>query len=1324
MEVSARGSPWDDVVEMIKAAQGKGCDPLSWAIQIHSLLNSSGESLPSLELADLLVSYICWENNVPIMWKFLEKAFMLKIVPPMLVLALLSVRVIPCRNFQPAAYRLYLELLRRHAFELKSLINGPNYPKVMKTIDHVFHHSQIFGLTQSGPGVIVVEFIFSIVWQLLDASMDDEGLLKLTPEKKSRWANLYQEMELDMHDSYNDKKTEHQEKLQNLNTLTAIDIIGQFLQDKFFSRILYLVRQNMPIHWRSFIQQLQLMGANSLALRKSRTVSSEVILKFASDTDVVWSDERKMRSQQKFQAVLAFDYLSSSASLCHGASHSALWIPLDLVLEDAMDGYQVSTTSAIEIINGLIKTLRAINGTSWHDTFLGLWLAALRVVQRERDPIEGPMPRIDTRLCMLLCIIPLVITEFIEEDEMTPIHESDSGPTDHLKDKRVPGNCRGELESSLQVLGDYQSLLVPPQSIVAAANQAAAKAMLSISGITIGSAYFESLTMQEMPIDFSGNMRHLIVEACIARNLLDTSAYLWPGYVSGRINRLPQCLPTQAPGWSSFMKGAALTPPMVNALVSSPASSLAELEKIFEIATKGSEDEKISGATILCGASLLKGWNIQEHTVHFIIRLLSPPVPAESTEGNNHLINYAPILNVLIVGIAPVDCVQTFSLHGLVPQLACSLMPICEVFGSCVPNVSWTLSSGEEISAHAVFSNAFILLLRLWKFNRPPLEHGIGDVPTVGSQLTPEYLLLVRNSHLMSAGNIHKDRNRRRLSTIATLSSPNSVFVDSFPKLKAWYRQHLACIASTLSGLVHGTPFHQIVEGILNMMFIKINKGSQASVPSGSSSSSGPGNEDTSTRPKLPAWDILEAIPFVVDAALTACAHGRFSPRELATGLKDLADFLPASLATIVSYFSAEVTRGVWKPAFMNGTDWPSPAANLLNVEQQIKKILAATGVDVPSLDPGGSSPSTLPLPLAAFVSLTITYKIDKASERFLNLAGPALESLAAGCPWPCMPIVASLWTQKAKRWSDFLVFSASRTVFLHNSDAVVQLLKSCFTATLGMNSSPFSCNGGVGALLGHGFKSHLCGGISPVAPGILYLRVYRSLRDVVFVTEEIVSILMHSVREIVSGGLPKERLDKLKTAKDGIRYGQVSLAASMTRVKLAAALGASLVWLSGGFMLVQLLIKETLPSWFIAVHRSDQEEESDGMVAMLGGYALAYFAVLCGAFAWGVDSSSSASKRRPNVLGIHMEFLASALDGKISLGCDSATWRAYVSGFVSLMVGCTPNWILEADVDVLKRLSNGLRQLNEEKLALALLSAGGLGTMGAAAELIIDYEM
>lgn len=371
-------------------------------------------------------------------------------------------------------------------------------------------------------------------------------------------------------------------------------------------------------------------------------------------------------------------------------------------------------------------------------------------------------------------------------------------------------------------------------------------------------------------------------------------------------------------------------------------------------------------------------------------------------------------------------------------------------------------------------------------------------------------------------------------------------------------------------------------------------------------------------------------------------------------------------------------------------------------------------------LQADGNAPATLPLPLAAFLSLTITYKLDKSSERFLVLIGPSLINLSSGCPWPCMPIVGSLWAQKVKRWSDFFVFSASGTVFHHSRDAVVQLLKSCFTSTLGLGSACIYNNGGVGALLGHGFGSHFCGGISPVAPGILYLRVYRSIRDAMFLTEEIVSLLMLSVRDIASGGLPKGEAHKLKKAKYGMRYGQVSLAASMTRVKHAALLGASFLWISGGSSLVQSLITETLPSWFLSAQGLEQEVgESGVVVAILRGYALAYFAVLSGTFAWGIDSLSAASKRRPKVLGIHLEFLANALDGKISLRCDCATWRAYVSGFMSLMVSCTPLWIEELDASILKRVSKGLRQLNEDDLALHLLEIRGTSLMGEVAEMI-----
>lgn len=55
-----------------------------------------------------------------------------------------------------------------------------------------------------------------------------------------------------------------------------------------------------------------------------------------------------------------------------------------------------------------------------------------------------------------------------------------------------------------------------------------------------------------------------------------------------------------------------------------------------------------------------------------------------------------------------------------------------------------------------------------------------------------------------------------------------------------------------------------------------------------------------------------------------------------------------------MSYLTAEVTRGTWKPASMNGTDWPCPDANLTYIEEQIKTIVAAAAVDVSSSSSSG----------------------------------------------------------------------------------------------------------------------------------------------------------------------------------------------------------------------------------------------------------------------------------------------------------------------------------------------------------------------------------
>jgi hypothetical protein len=73
----------------------------------------------------------------------------------------------------------------------------------------------------------------------------------------------------------------------------------------------------------------------------------------------------------------------------------------------------------------------------------------------------------------------------------------------------------------------------------------------------------------------------------------------------------------------------------------------------------------------------------------------------------------------------------------------------------------------------------------------------MGDGAPVGSQLTeptPEYLLLLRNSKVLSP----KQRNEQKQLQDTSIPSEHPIFMDSFPKLKLWYRQHQACPASTL----------------------------------------------------------------------------------------------------------------------------------------------------------------------------------------------------------------------------------------------------------------------------------------------------------------------------------------------------------------------------------------------------------------------------------------------------------------------------------------------------------------------------------------------
>ncbi|KAI5424106.1 hypothetical protein KIW84_030356 [Lathyrus oleraceus] len=175
----------------------------------------------------------------------------------------------------------------------------------------------------------------------------------------------------------------------------------------------------------------------------------------------------------------------------------------------------------------------------------------------------------------------------------------------------------------------------------------------------------------------------------------------------------------------------------------------------------------------------------------------------------------------------------------------------------------------------------------------------------------------------------------------------------------------------------NGKDLYQTATVILSMIYQKMTKGgilsSSSSLPTSSNTCSSliKYGDNALQRPVLPAWEIMEALPFVLEAILTACVHGRLSSRDLTT-------------------------------------DWPSPATILKSVESEIKAILTHVGVAVPNCS-SGDSPVMLSLPMAALVSLSITFKLDKSLEYIHAITGAALENCASSCPWPSMHVIVSL---------------------------------------------------------------------------------------------------------------------------------------------------------------------------------------------------------------------------------------------------------------------------------------------------------------------------
>ena len=80
------------VLAVVKVSEARGDPPPVWVSAVERCVRESGLQLPCLELGNALVETLCFANNTPSLWKFLDQAIISGLLSPLHILSLLTSR--------------------------------------------------------------------------------------------------------------------------------------------------------------------------------------------------------------------------------------------------------------------------------------------------------------------------------------------------------------------------------------------------------------------------------------------------------------------------------------------------------------------------------------------------------------------------------------------------------------------------------------------------------------------------------------------------------------------------------------------------------------------------------------------------------------------------------------------------------------------------------------------------------------------------------------------------------------------------------------------------------------------------------------------------------------------------------------------------------------------------------------------------------------------------------------------------------------------------------------------------------------------------------
>lgn len=77
-----------------------------------------------------------------------------------------------------------------------------------------------------------------------------------------------------------------------------------------------------------------------------------------------------------------------------------------------------------------------------------------------------------------------------------------------------------------------------------------------------------------------------------------------------------------------------------------------------------------TSGTLYLSSLLIFSLLVQEHVVHIVVKLLSPPIPPDSSASGvgNYLIGHMSVLSAILFGVSCVDIVHILSLYGMVSK--------------------------------------------------------------------------------------------------------------------------------------------------------------------------------------------------------------------------------------------------------------------------------------------------------------------------------------------------------------------------------------------------------------------------------------------------------------------------------------------------------------------------------------------------------------------------------------------------------------------------------------------------------------------------------